>query len=216
MYINTNTGNTIRKATQVEAGGITYPKAVFADAEKLNSLGIYKLTEDAIPNRRYYTYSENINVETKNIDRVPIAKPMEDLKAQMLKDLSDTFKLIVSRPRVETSLGFYVDGSKDDIKNFEVGKKHALPNIKDADGIIRNVTVEDYDSIITEIELFGLSLYQKKWAKEAEVMALNSVEEVILYENEPYEYVLTEDDIYMSDQQVGDIVIRYKNNLKEW
>jgi len=92
MYININNSEVINKATQVEVGGTTYPRAVFGDTEKLNSLGIYKLTEDAIPNRRYYTYNEVVNVKTRNIDRTPIPRDVDSLKATMLSELKQMQK----------------------------------------------------------------------------------------------------------------------------
>jgi len=49
------------------------------------------------------------------------------------------------------------------------------------------------------------------------IKAFTTVDECILYERTPYDYVVTADDIVIdNDLVVGDVVTRYKNNVIDW
>lgn len=107
---------------------------------------------------------------------------MIGLKMVKLANRFDTIKV---RPRVPVLGGaYYLDGSKDDLSNFEIYKDLLEMNnetdgvIKDADGYMRPVTVEELATCINEIKAFGLNLYQLKWSKEAEIMQCTTIEEV--------------------------------------
>ena len=184
MYINDNTKEIIKKATQVEIDGVTYTRSIFGDTEKLNSLGFYRLTEDAIPNRRYYTYNEVVNVETRNIDRTPMPRDVDSLKATMLSELKQM--------------------QRDKLSNIDwywlIEQKIGTP-------------------VPSEIKELASYIYTKSNEIEVAIDSLNTIDDIILYEATPYEYTYTEEDIAEDidgDIKVGDTVIRYKNNLKDW
>ena len=102
---------------------------------------------------------------------------------KMIK-LSNRFDTIKVRPRVPVLGGsIYLDGSKDDINNFEVYRDLLELNgltsgiVKTADGEMKELTLDELNTAITEIKAFGLHLYQLKWTKEAEIMACTTVDE---------------------------------------
>lgn len=109
---------------------------------------------------------EKVLVENKTVP-----KSKEYGVEEKLKELRNLFEQVSKRPVVDTGLGFSVDGSQTDLKNFEVGRKHGLTQVKGSDNLIYDVQPEDLDTIIEAIELNGLALYGKKWAKEAEIQA---------------------------------------------
>lgn len=134
-----------------------------------------------------------------------IDKPLEEVKQLMLMDLKDTFLMNSERPKVTVTLEstqvIEVDGGREDIKNFEIGKKYSLPQVKATNGIFYDLTLTDYDTIINAIELNGITLYQTKWNKENEINNLLDVTACALYEATPYD---------------DNGTIKYKNNVKEW
>ena len=92
-------------------------------------------------------------------------------KQAELKGIFDTNSL---RPRVDVSLGFAVDGSYNDLANFEIGKDLGLLAVKDADGITRPIILSDYDIIILSIKTHGLLLLQNKWVHEDAILLLEA------------------------------------------
>lgn len=187
--------------------------------EELNILGYYKINYETKPDRKYYTFTETRGIVNNiySISYDSVDKPIEEVKSRMLKDLSEVYKEYKTRPRVDTGLGFDVDGGYDDIKNFEIGKKYALPEVKDADNNKHAVSIEDYDDILSAIELNGISLFNTKDTKEQEINALSTIDECILYEATPYE-----EEVDVVDEMTGEptgetqVVTKYKNNIKEW
>ena len=102
---------------------------------------------------------------------LPAPKTLDQLKADKIQALSDSFNAKSIRPRVDTGLGYFVDGSYTDLENFKIGQEFALPTIKDADGNSHPASASDYDQVILAIKQHGISLYQWKWAKEQEIAA---------------------------------------------
>lgn len=187
--------------------------------EELNSYGYFKLKYKTRPSSRYYTYTENVGLigNLFTFDYIRDNKPLDDVKKLMLQDLKETLVKVSEKPIVDTGLGFSVDGGRIDVKNFEIGKKYNLPMVKAADNNFYPVTQEDYDTIISAIELNGIMVYQRKWEIEQEIAGLTSVAECERFENEPYE--VTEEIIdYETGQPTGEtqVVTKYKNNVKEW
>lgn len=101
-------------------------------------------------------------------------------EAKMLKKthLKGLFSAKMSRPKVDTGLGFEVDGSKDDLANFEIAKSLELDFIKDADGKLNKIKTSDWDVIIKVIKQKGVSLFQEKWELEAKIDACKTLEEL--------------------------------------
>jgi len=95
--------------------------------------------------------------------------------------------------------------------------KWGLPQVIDADNIPHDVTSTDYDIILNAIELHGISLWQTKQTKRAEILSLLDIAACILYEATPYDAV---EDILdpITGLPTGSTqtVTKYKNNVKEW
>jgi hypothetical protein len=189
--------------------------------KQLNDYDYYKIEYQSPPNRRYYTSVKSSSLVGNKyvVGYTKTERPLDEVKKSMLKDLSKVYKEKQIRPRVTTSLGFDVDGGYNDIVNFEIGKKFALPQIKDADNIKHDATSADYDTIINEIQMNGISLFNTKDTKESEINALATIAECEKYENEPYDYTITAEDVANDIDGtlvLGQAVTRYRNNVKDW
>ena len=141
-----------------------------------------------------YSLRMNTSGDLDIIDSIKKAEDTLDLngiKELKISRMKNRFESIKIRPRVQINLGtetepniFYVDGSKDDITNFQsyldllsaTGQTSGY--IKDADGNMQPVITDDLNTIIFKIKEYGLNLYQKKWAKEAELMSAATIDEV--------------------------------------
>ena len=187
--------------------------------EQLPEYGYYKIEYQSKPNRKYYNSEETKGIVDNKyvISYNSIAKPIEEVKDRMLKDLSEVYKEKKLRPIVDTGLGFSVDGGYSDLQNFIVGKEFELPEVKDTYGEKHSVTLADYDTIITTIKQNGINLFVLKDTKEQEIKALTTIEDCILYEATPYE-----ETIDVIDEATGEptgetqVVTKYKNNVREW
>jgi len=189
--------------------------------EQLNELGYYKVEYQGQPSRRYYSAVENRGIVGNKfiIGYTATEKPISEVREAMLIDLKEAFSGYSERPKVDTGLGYFVDGGRNDLTNFQIGKEFGFPAVKDANGDMQPITVEQYDTIITAIKAKGVSLYQVKWSKEDEIKALETVADCILYEATPYDYTVTQEDVdndIDGTLTVGQILTRYKNKVKEW
>ena len=100
-------------------------------------------------------------------------------KALKYNNIKDEFEQEILRPTIYiASLDAYIDGGRTDLANYEIGKKHNITFIKDADGGVHPATTETYDEVINTIEQTGLYYYQKKWELEATIDACTTIEEV--------------------------------------
>lgn len=81
-----------------------------------------------------------------------------------------------SRPRVDTGLGFAVDGGYADVENLKVGRAMGLTQVKDADNIMQTITLDQWDTIIGAAQARGLALYQTKWQTEDAINAATSMQ----------------------------------------
>ena len=94
--------------------------------------------------------------------------------ASKLIKLNNEFDAVSVRPRVNTGLGFFVDGNHNDLLNFQTGRDLGLLSIMDADNQEQTIILSDYDTIITAIQVHGLSLLQNKWVHSANINALTT------------------------------------------
>lgn len=97
-------------------------------------------------------------------------------QSKKLQELSTTFTKVAERPRVFVeSLDFYVDGSYNDLQNFQIGKDLGLTSIKDADNIIHNDInpKTDYDAVISAIKIKGAQIIQTRWQLDAQIKAID-------------------------------------------
>lgn len=137
----------------------------------------------------------------------------------MFKDLKATFLTNIERPTVDTGLGYTIDGGRSDLGNFEVGKEFGVPFIKGSDGVNHPATASDYDACILAIKSKGMELYSIKWGKEEEIKAFTTLGQCIDYEATAYDYTVTEEDVSNDidgNLTVGQVLTKYKNNVKEW
>jgi len=143
----------------------------------------YALLDENKKVKQIQPYSENGFIEVDdyvtcgmvmNIDGTfSIHKTFADLKAEKLAQLAANFGAKTLRPRVDVpSLGYAVDGNREDLDNFKNGRDIAYHSIKDADNIIHPATLADYDSIIQAIQLNGGALIGWMWAKKEEINAI--------------------------------------------
>ena len=184
---------------------------------QLVELGYYRVAYDAKPDSRYYDFIENgsIDGEFYTTHYTPVAKELASVKARMKAELKGVFEAKGLKPVVDTGLGFSVDGGRANLQDFESGLAMGVLNVRASDNTMHEVTSEQMQSIINTIRANGLSLYQTKWAKEAQIDALADIDACKLYEATPYEYTLMESDAMMGGA-VGDVVTLYKNNVMEW
>lgn len=214
MRIYNNITEQIENKKYIETiDGIMYPDKI--SESELNSYGYYMIVvEDDIKTEyqnstevtglilnkwtTYYTYTDKI---------------IDDIKLDIYTEMKASFDAISSRPNVDVyldgSLAFVVNGGRDDVTNFEVGKKYALPQVKDINGVFHYIVLADYDTIIDAIQLYGISLYQKKWVKEESILSFTTIQECSIFKNEPVDI----NDVYTTTE--ADIV-RYRNNITEW
>ena len=195
---------------------------VLAYVDKLSNVklvvqGYYRVAYDAKPDSRYYNYSESgsIDGEFYTTHYTAIEKELDEVKARMKADVKGVFEAKGLKPVVDTRLGFSVDGGRGNLQDFESGLAMGVLTVRANDNTMHEVTVEQMQGIINAIRANGLSLYQTKWTKEAQIDALADVEACKLYEATPYEYTLTQADVMMGGE-VGDVVTRTKNNVMEW
>ena len=95
------------------------------------------------------------------------------LKASKIEQIRTSFNSYSEKPRVQTELGFAVDGGYTNLQDFTYGKDLGFLYIRDADNQMHEVTLEQMDIIITSIKTNGIRVYQKKWILEQEVGAVN-------------------------------------------
>lgn len=107
-----------------------------------------------------------------------IVTNLADAKAKAKVKVKDLFLAKVSRPVIDTGLGFNVDGSKDDLANFEIAKSLELNFIKDADGEMHQIKPLDWDTIIKAIKQKGVLLFQEKWELESEIDACTTAKKL--------------------------------------
>ena len=182
--------NTIRREDNTELGYI-----IKNDNDKV--LEVYPIREIDIG--QFYVAAELAGFEDYSVvfkdgkelyvtDPVTKTESNADLQTMIalkMVKLANRFDTIKIRPRVPVlNNKFYLDGSKDDLNNFEVYRDLLVLNsqysgtIKDADGKMQNVTLDELEKCINEIKRFGLNLYQLKWKKEAEIMNCTTKEDV--------------------------------------
>ena len=187
MWIDTTTDEIIRQPKPLVIDGVWDANA-FKDNAKLATVGIKPYREVQVDSKYYWqgalTKVDNGTEVVGTYEAIP--RDIEALKEAMKSKVSIAFKALANKPRVDTGLGYYVDGGRDNLGDFEVGKEYNLPQVKDADGNFHAINAGDYDTIIGAIKSNGLALYQEKWAKEAEIDALTTLDAIIAYEATPY------------------------------
>jgi len=139
----------IKTPRSLTVNDVTYPSAVFRDAELLESLGVTPYTETRVDNRYYWTGNVTIADGVGTYEAIP--RDVEALKEGMLSTINSQVSAI------QGGIDWYWSRAS------KGGK--AVP---------------------TEIEAFAETIYAEQVTKEAEVNALTTLEDVMLYEATPY------------------------------
>jgi hypothetical protein len=139
----------IKNPRSITVGDITYPSAVFRDAELLESLGVTPYSEIRVDNRYYWTGNVTIVDGVGTYEAIP--RDVETLKEGMLGTINSQVASI------QGGIDWYW-------ARADKGGK-AVP---------------------TQIEEFASTIYKEQTTKEAEVTALTTLEDVMLYEATPY------------------------------
>lgn len=196
------------------SGGSSYPDKI-SEAD-LNTIGYYKVfRDDADLKHRYYDYtpSEELIDNVYTISYTQSDKPVDKVKALMYKDLEDVYEAKGIAPVVDTELGYYVRGSRNDLDSFERGNNRGRLDIRDATGMKRTVSGAEFAQIITKVEDNGEAIFDAKWAIFDTFMAFTEVAECVAYENEPNGTYTAQDEL---DGLGVEGESKYKNNVKEW
>jgi len=124
---------------------------------------------------------------TDSIKKAEASLDINSIKGLKISRMKNHFDSIKIRPQVQVlkdTKNFPVDGSKDDITNFQSYLDLLLLNlqtegyVKDANGDMQLVSTDELTQIIIEIKQFGLEMYQLKWSKEIEIMSAVSIDAV--------------------------------------
>ena len=107
------------------------------------------------------------------VDKAFSDTDMTDILNEKLSMLKQGFEEVSRRPKVDTGLGFFVDGSHADLQNFKLGQDLGLLSMIDTDGTLQVVTIEDYATVITAIQVAKLTLMQTKWDTKALLQAVD-------------------------------------------
>jgi hypothetical protein len=139
----------IKTPKSITVGDITYPSAIFRDAELLESLGVTPYSETRVDNRYYWTGNVTIVDGLGTYEAIP--RDVEQLKEGMLGTINSQVSSI------QGGIDWYwARASKG-------GK--AVP---------------------ADIQTYADTIYAEQVTKEAEVTALTTLEDVMLYEATPY------------------------------
>lgn len=152
--------------------------------EELNKYGYFYVQYLNAHDRRFYLSEENKGIVDGKylVWYTKIERPLAEVKDQLKAKVKEIFISESKRPRVDTGLGYSIDGSREDLENFNIGKKRGFPFIKDVDGMDHPATTAEYDAAITAIEDYGMFLLQKKWNSEADIENLKTIDECIAFD----------------------------------
>jgi len=206
----------------IEVDGINRLTSKMTEDE-LIAQGYYPISYESKPNRRYYTSTENKalvgNVYT--IAYTPTEKPLVDVQATLIASVEET----ANKKFNEATTG-YTAGEMSSWNELESdAREHQVEPLLSGmlydEAMISGITVDELaDKVLTNAIGFKqvksyLSGTRKK--KILEVAELN-FDACILYEATPYDYTLTEEDIVdgIGEGTIGDVVVRYRNNVTEW
>ena len=107
------------------------------------------------------------------VDRAFADTDMSAVLNEKLGMLKQRFEAASKRPKVDTGLGFTVDGSHADLQNFKLGQALGLLSVVDSEGVLQVITIEDYATVITAIQVAQLALMQTNWDAKALLQAVD-------------------------------------------
>lgn len=111
---------------------------------------------------------------------------IEDVRNAKLLEISriaGSFEQTENKDMVLTSsLGFRVNADPKAKRNIDTLIELRVQVFRDYDNQDQSVTLEDLETIKREISLNALNLYNQKWTMQAQVMALETIEDIKNYE----------------------------------
>ena len=187
----------------------------------LNDLGYYQIVSESPEDRRYYinTQVKALVLNKYTISYTTVEKALLDVQSRMLDDLRSAYEEKSIRPIVDTGLGYNVFGGQLDVIELQDAKNNTESVIIDADNNEQNVDGVAYTAIADAVKLDRTTLRLTGKAKVSEVNALTTVNECILYEHQPYDYTITQEDIdncLECGYTLGEIIVKYTNNITDW
>jgi len=119
---NINTGKIENLSAIVTVGEVNKYVTKITETEFI-AAGYLPIRYETKPDRRYYTSIESGIVigDEYVVTYTATERPLTEVQDMMLKDLNETFDKYSVRPRVDSGLGYFVDGARTDKENFEVG-----------------------------------------------------------------------------------------------
>ena len=139
----------IKTPRSLTVNDVTYPSAIFKDAELLISLGITPYSEIRVDNRYYWTGNVTIADGVGTYEAIP--RDVEALKEGMLGTINSQVASI------QGGIDWYWSRASKGGKTVPI-----------------------------EIEAFAATIYAEQATKEAEINALTTLEDVMLYEATPH------------------------------
>jgi hypothetical protein len=106
---------------------------------------------------------------------------LDKLKSEVKNRIKEKYDSLADGVTADTTLGYSVEASHNDIINFGIGKEFNLPAVRSSDDIMYPVKNSDYDVIDSAIKINGIRLKGTKWAHQSIVDSLNTIEEVRKY-----------------------------------
>ena len=177
--------------------GEALPCAFAAQTEGLHALQWHNgkgeleiITDGIIQNRPIENYTETvqpyIDIWQAKYDEIntPYVPTLEEAKTAKLAALESAFNAASEQAHCMSSVGFEIDA--DETANRDVtGLIRVLKATGTDSSIFRaydngfhSVTLEQLETMLTEISLNGQYLYQAKWTTEARIQAAQTVGEV--------------------------------------
>ena len=216
---NQNKDKVENKKTITTVNGTMYVNKL--TEEQLNSFGYHLIEYQSVPNRRYYTSKKSSSLVGNKfiVGYTSVEKPLEEVIGLMVKDWGEVASKKEADPILTTTLGITVRAGREDLDSFERGAKRNKTSMRDYQGVEHTIAPNDMAKIAQEIEDAGEVLFDLKFAKLDEIRVLTSLAECMAYEKEPYDYIVTQEDVdndIEGSLTLGETIIKYKNNVKEW
>jgi len=151
-----------------------YPDGIINDFEFTEDIDLYEYNE-AMDTFELIQDWEDIKNQ-READR--LIQEFEQAKILKLREIKQDFENAGIRPRVDTTLGYDVDGGYRDLTNYKNARDLGVTQVKDADNNMQDVTDTDLETIVQKIKTNGLSLYHHKWDLENQVNETTTIEEL--------------------------------------
>jgi len=217
---NSDTDRMERLPKTLEVDGINRLTSKMTEVELIEQ-GHHPISYGSRPNRRYYTAVENKALVNDIYEVTYIAEDLlvADVQAKMIKDLA--IRATEKEESGITVIGMEIATDAKSQAKLTAGvtffgrNPNQTRRFKHKNGFAdatETSMIEIQDALATHIE----KVTQNEESIYIAIKALGSIEECILYERTPYDYPLTGDDELAGLGTEGDVIERYKNNVKEW